>query len=96
MTHRIDPGTSVEIGGLKARPDLNGKRASVVQYASDRERYQVKVVEGGEELYLKPVNVKAMPPASASADAANTTIPPPRRLRLTRFPIPRTSPPRPR
>ena len=77
MTHRIDPGTSVEIGGLKARPDLNGKRASVVQYASDRERYQVKVVEGGEELYLKPVNVKAMPPASASADAANTTIPPP-------------------
>ena len=54
MTHRIDPGTSVEIGGLKARPDLNGKRASVVQYASDRERYQVKVMEGGEELYLKP------------------------------------------
>ena len=76
MAHTMEPGTSVEIGGLKARPDLNGKRASIVQYASDRERYQVKVVEGGEELYLKPVNVKPAPAASASAAAANTTTPP--------------------
>ena len=73
MAHTMEPGTSVEIGGLKARPDLNGKRASVVQYASDRERYQVKVMEGGEELYLKPVNVKATPAASAPVDATNAT-----------------------
>ena len=73
MAHTMEPGTSVEIGGLKARPDLNGKRASVVQYASDRERYQVRVVECGEELYLKPVNVKATPVASAPVDATDAT-----------------------
>ena len=46
-------GTVVEVAGLKARPDLNGKVASVVAYAADRERYQVRMRDGGEELYLR-------------------------------------------
>jgi len=74
MAHAMAPGTSVEISGLMARPDLNGTRAEVVTFASDRERYQVKV-EGGEELYLKPVNLKA-PAASPSAAMSKATAPP--------------------
>ncbi len=65
MDRPMESGTFVEIHGLKARPDLNGKRAAVVSYASDRERYQVKVA-GGEELYLKPVNLKATDVGSTS------------------------------
>ena len=38
----LEPGTRVEVTGLKARPDLNGLPAAVVTYARERERYQVR------------------------------------------------------
>ena len=70
----LAPGTAVEVQGLKARPDLNGKRAKIVAYVEERERYQVKVDEG-EEIYLRPANVSELPhacdePAPAAGDAA--------------------------
>lgn len=76
-------GTVVEVAGLKARPDLNGKVASVVAYAADRERYQVRMRDGGEELYLREVNLNAAsgatepPPAAAEETAPAPAIMPP-------------------
>ena len=32
----LKPGTGVELGGLKARPDLNGKYGRVVMYVRER------------------------------------------------------------
>lgn len=53
----MEPGTVVEVNGLKARPDLNGKHGTVVAYAADRERYHVNIVGTEEETYLKPANI---------------------------------------
>jgi DnaJ family protein C protein 8 len=69
MDRPMESGTLVEIHGLKARPDLNGKRARVVTFASDRDRYQI-TVDGGEELYLKAVNLKVTDVGSTSGGAA--------------------------
>ena len=63
----LPDGTFVQIQGLVARPDLNGMRAEVVAFISDRKRYQVKV-DGGEELYLKPVNLKVTETGSTASD----------------------------
>jgi hypothetical protein len=54
---RFEPNTRVEVNGLTARPDLNGKSATVVKYVADRGRYHVKVDKGAEETYLRPANV---------------------------------------
>jgi hypothetical protein len=64
MDRPMASGTFVDIQGLKAQPDLNGKRAVVVAFASDRERYHVKV--GGEALYLKPANLTVTNAGSTS------------------------------
>ena len=76
-------GTVVEVAGLKARPDLNGKVASVVAYAADRERYQVRMRDGGEELYLREVNLNAAsgatePPPAAAHEAHHVAAGQPR------------------
>jgi|Transcript_6907 hypothetical protein len=63
----LPDGTFVQIQGLVARPDLNGTRAEVVAFISDRKRYQVKV-DGGEELYLKHVNLKVTETGSTASD----------------------------
>jgi len=62
----IEPGSSIIIYGLCARPDLNDKTGLVLKYVPDRERYHVKVVVNKvnskeserEEIFLKPSNCK--------------------------------------
>ena len=65
----LEPGTGVELSGLKSRPDLNGKRGRVVSYVPDRERYHVVVLGTNEETYLRAANLEATP-AAAEAVAA--------------------------
>jgi len=65
----LEPGTRVEVNGLNARPDLNGSPATVVGYAQERERYQVKT-DAGEELYLRPANVSKLAPAAEGDHSA--------------------------
>ena len=87
----LEGGTTVEVCGLKARPDLNGKRAEVVTYAPERERYQVRMTENGEELYLRPVNLTEVPseaveapapsPSAQEKPAEETKAPPPMTLK---------------
>ena len=87
----LEGGTTVEVSGLKARPDLNGKRAEVVTYAPERERYQVRMTENGEELYLRPVNLTEVPseaveapapsPSAQEKPAEETKAPPPMTLK---------------
>ena len=64
----MDPGTVVEVSGLKARPDLNGKHGTVVAYAADRQRYHVNIIGTEEETYLRPANITIVTkPAPAPA-----------------------------
>lgn len=77
----LEPGTRVLISGLKARPDLNEKQGTVVLYAAERERYQVRVSDGGEDIYLRPTNLAKLeggatstaPPAAASTGGKRKT-----------------------
>ena len=51
-------GDSVSLCELRARADLNGRSASLLQWLSDRERWVVRV-EGTEELVrIKPANMR--------------------------------------
>ena len=59
----IEPRTAVQIHGIKAKPELNGKRGMVMGYAPERMRYRVRIDAGegtgrkeSEEVYLKPEN----------------------------------------
>ena len=74
-TGLLEPGVAVLVEGLKARPDLNGTPAVVVAFAAERERYRVKMTATGEELYLRPENVRAASrgktAGAAAADAAD-------------------------
>lgn len=63
----IEPRTAVQIHGIKAKPELNGKRGMVMGYAPERMRYRVRIDVGegtggkeSEEVYLKPENVIAV------------------------------------
>ena len=90
----LAPGTAVEVQGLKARPDLNGKRAKIVAYVGERERYQVKVDEG-EEIYLRPANVSELPHASdePAAEAGDAAPSPPAAEAAVAAPAPAEAPP---
>jgi len=59
----IEPGSSIIIHGLNARPDLNGSDGIVLSYVPARERYHVKVVASSkekkeEEVFLRPMNCR--------------------------------------
>ncbi len=61
----IEPGSSIIIHGLNARPDLNGSDGIVLSYVPARERYHVKVCasskekkEEEEEVFLRPMNCR--------------------------------------
>lgn len=60
QTDRLEPGTRVEVNGLETRADLNGKSAKIVGFVAERERYQVEVDKGGEQVYVKPANVSKL------------------------------------
>lgn len=73
----LEPGTGVEVNGLKARPDLNTKQGRVVIYVPDKERYHVVILGTNEEIYLRPANLTksaAAATAVASAQVAARTV----------------------
>ena len=52
----LKPGTGVELGGLKARPDLNGKYGRVVMYVRERERYHIVILgTRGERAFARQI-----------------------------------------
>lgn len=75
----IEPRTRVEIHGIKAKPELNGRVGTVMEYVPARARYRVRVSDGDdgattgggkmEEVYLKPDNVRK---AETKAKATTT------------------------
>ena len=78
----IEPRTRVEIHGIKAKPELNGRVGTVMEYVPARARYRVRVSDGDdgattgggkmEEVYLKPDNVRK---AETKAKATTTKAP---------------------
>lgn len=70
----------VEICGLKSRADLNGKKAKVLGYFEDAGRWEVELVDDGdnkEHVRCKPDNliVKASAKSQKSASAAPVKLP---------------------
>ena len=54
----IPIGARVELRGLQAKPELNGRRGVVVKFVSSTERYRVQLDgEGGREFSLKAENL---------------------------------------
>lgn len=56
----VPPNTPVRVRGLASRPELNGRRGVVLEYAPARARYRVRVdaPDGEEEMYLRPESVE--------------------------------------
>lgn len=56
----VPPHTAVRVRGLASRPELNGRRGIVLEYAPARARYRVRVDAplGAEEMYLRPESVE--------------------------------------
>jgi len=54
----IDKNTPVVVVDLVGRRELNATRARVLEYVPTRARYRVRITESGEEMYLKPENVR--------------------------------------
>ena len=44
----IEPRTRVEIHGIKAKPELNGRVGTVMEYVPARARYRVRVSDGDD------------------------------------------------
>ena len=60
----LNPGARVEISGLKSRGDLNGRRA-IVRNATMNGRFVCAVDGTGEQISLKPGNLKLLSAAPA-------------------------------
>ena len=53
----IPIGARVELRGLQAKPELNGRRGVVVKFVSSSGRHRVQLDEGGEAFSLKAENL---------------------------------------
>lgn len=62
----ISPGTRVEIGGLQARPELNGQRGEVVSWEAEESRWKVRMDDGTGKMF-KTQNMTALEPQLARA-----------------------------
>ena len=58
----LEPGASVILRGLKARPELNGSTGRNVGWLTEKGRYVVQL-ESGEQIGLKPNNLEVSNPA---------------------------------
>eukprot|EP01060_Flectonema_neradi_P015342 TRINITY_DN21985_c0_g1_i1.p1 TRINITY_DN21985_c0_g1~~TRINITY_DN21985_c0_g1_i1.p1 ORF type:complete len:493 (+),score=90.36 TRINITY_DN21985_c0_g1_i1:70-1479(+) len=56
-TNNIAVGQTVEIQGLKARPELNGKKGLAQYWDSERGRFDVRLFDSYEGVRVKPVNL---------------------------------------
>ena len=57
----IPTGARVELRGLQAKPELNGRRGVVVKFIGSSGRYRVHLDEGGGEFHLKEGNMAVVP-----------------------------------
>ena len=59
-TNALDPYSDKEwiLTGLSARPELNGKHVNVSGYDARRDRYHVRVVSTGEEIWAEEANIR--------------------------------------
>merc|ERR1711965_756061 len=55
----ITIGTRVELRGLQAKPELNGRRGVVVKFVGSSGRYRVELDDGGEQFSLKAESLLA-------------------------------------
>ena len=62
-------GKRVEMHGLLARPDLNGRTGDATQFSSESGRYTVVVEGGSETVALKPANLRLVKRNDADATA---------------------------
>ena len=56
-TNNIAVGQTVEIQGLKARPELNGKKGLAQYYDTERERFDVRLFSNYEGVRVRPINL---------------------------------------
>ena len=70
-------GAHVELHGLKAAADMNGKRGVLLGFNAETGRWSVKVDGTGpkERMTVKPANIKAVP---AEHKAPSDGVPPPK------------------
>ena len=65
------PSTRVKLGGLKAKPELNGLSATIESFVEASGRYNVKL-DDGTVLALKPENLEQLPTTqTATASTAD-------------------------
>ena len=67
----IPIGTTVELRGLQAKPELNGQRGVVTEFIASTGRCSVQMESGGEPLSIKPHNMKAPSSSSSSSSVSN-------------------------
>lgn len=60
VQYELVPGVAVRLRDLKARPELNGQVGVTVEFDSKKERWQVKLLDSGEKMLLKAVNLQGM------------------------------------
>ena len=58
LKQMLDEAAVVVLKGLVGAPHLNGKRASVLNFAADRGRFVLRLEADGKELNVKPANVE--------------------------------------
>ena len=66
----------VRIGGLKARPELNGRRGVAGRFDAAKDRYEVAVEGEAEAVLLKPANLQFVGEASAVPPSAEPELVP--------------------
>jgi hypothetical protein len=62
-------GQLVQIYGLAARPELNGRTADAGRWLREKQRYDVRV--GGATLAIRPANLRPVPTAARPAAGVN-------------------------
>lgn len=60
LASSLPAGTRVRLSGLKSRSDLNGATGCILNYATDKERYAVKL-PSGEKVLLRRANLERAP-----------------------------------
>ena len=71
-TPHLDPplpaGTHVELHGLQAKPELNGRRGVITKFVASSGRYSVQLDDDGSKIKVKPENLQQQ---AAMEQAAN-------------------------
>merc|ERR1712166_1177830 len=53
----VQVGSEVQLDGLKARPDLNGKKGIVIEHVVEKGRWRIEMEDSAEEVSIKTANL---------------------------------------